>query len=947
MDSPLVGRVRFPSSLTAVAPSRWNAGSGGGGRDDGDKDDDDDACTSFPKKNLYSRKAQNDDDDDDDDDDQSSVDLLAMDTEDEEDTEDEDESNDKDEHGPTTTKRGGDDDDDNNNNNNNNNNNTESNPVAAQNRPAIDDGHLLAEEMSRSSLLGTQGSHGRQQQQQQQQQHRQGSAMKLQSSSSSSSSSLLPMLLPPTPATKTLNDLSQDPSLSQLWYRRQSHDETSGTLASASPLASGQLVPTLSRRNPSSTTKKDDYAPDSEHEDDEEDATDAMRADNHPRDDGAALAPSLNAAQPPSSSSPSSPSRPLRASEGRDIVNDSTRPSATASAGPAAAAPPTKGRKRFRLRVVQVDPASLRTVGTYESLRKAEDETGIRRSRISEAARSNGTKKAGAYYWRYEDDDDANAALTACIETHKLLKPPPPAAAQEAAATPAALAVPVPVAPPAAATTTAAAAAAAAAAAGDAPAPLAGGTLRCAPRTEPSPASVQHLAAGTIAPPGLACPTRGSATTSVPAAGNGGAASPQPRIPARAETEESPHAGSAISAPDDRPAGAGAARGGSATADVPFCALCATGRGRVHHAWCPHHPQFHLSGAPSILDRLVLGAGRLGCDTCRNEYQQGSRTGMAHSFRCREYTAAHVAAAAPPNEPVAYSNLDAANGHSQSQRKPRNNGRSARSTRTSRHRAGRDREEEEEYEAPATEDDDDSAMSCDSDDDPNDSMDRTQSKGTRAPEAARKPKQRPTSRRRTIKPAAAAKSAKRGTRSRAITPNAGEFNDHDSDGDEDDDEDDSAAILVEWKECENPWGPDEYQDGDVILFSGNTPGVAHIETLLPSKRFVVDPFVGTTPYRATHHAPQEGFQVVQLRRDPMARLDWGFRATVHEFGGACLVTAVDPVSPASSAVRETTMHAFGPIYSFECLTARVNCIAMPGVLGGIHRNVRRRGSSGE
>jgi hypothetical protein len=880
MDSPLVGRVRFPSSLTAaaMAPPRWNAGSGGGGgRDDGVNDDDhDDACASLPKKNLYSRKAQNDEDDDD----QSSVDLLAMDTEYEEDTEDDDENNDEDPHGPRTTKCGNDDD---------NNNTAESSLVAAQNRPAIDGGHLLAEEMSRSSSLReTQGSHARQQQLHQQ--HRQGSAMKLQSTSSSSSSSLL-LMLPPTPATKTLNDLSQDPSLGQLWYRRQSHDETLASAAqpaSASPLASSeQLVQKPSRRAATaSTAKKDDYAPDSEQEDDddEEAAADATRTGTRPLDDGSTMkmARSLDAAQP-SSSSPSS-SRPLRASEGRDIVNGGTRPSAPA--GPAAAAaPPTKGRKWVRWGVVQVDPASLRTVGTFESLRKAEDETGIRRSRISEAARSNGTTKAGGYYWRYENDDDNNRpAVTACTEKHQR-KPPPPTA-------PPAAAPPPPAAP-------------AAAAAAEAPALLAGGTLRGAPRPDPPPTNVQHLAAGTVAPPGLADPTHGMGTASVPA-GNGVAASQQPRFPAGTATEASPHAGSATSAPDDRPAGAGTARGGSAAA-VPFCARCATGRGRVHHAWCPHHPQFHLSGAQSILDRLVLGAGRLGCDTCRNEYQRGSRTGRAHSFRCREYTAAHaVVAASPPapNEPVPNSNVDAANGHLQSQRTHRNNGRSARSTRTSRHLAGRDREEEEEYEAPATEDDDDSAMSCDSDDDPNDSMDRTQFKGTRAPGATRKPKQRPTSRRRTIKPAAAAKSAKRGTRSRAITPNAGEFNDHDSDGDEEDDEDDSAAILVEWKECENPWGPDEYQDGDVILFSGNIPGVAHIETLLPSKRFVVDPFVGPTPYRATHHAPQEGFQVVQLRRDPMARLDWGFRATVHEFGGACLVTAVDPVSPASSAVRD-------------------------------------------
>jgi hypothetical protein len=40
-----------------------------------------------------------------------------------------------------------------------------------------------------------------------------------------------------------------------------------------------------------------------------------------------------------------------------------------------------------------------------------------------------------------------------------------------------------------------------------------------------------------------------------------------------------------------------------------------------------------------------------------------------------------------------------------------------------------------------------------------------------------------------------------------------------------------------------------------------------------------------------------------LRRDPVASRPWGLRVVWDEFGQACLVESVDPISPAAAAVR--------------------------------------------
>jgi hypothetical protein len=106
---------------------------------------------------------------------------------------------------------------------------------------------------------------------------------------------------------------------------------------------------------------------------------------------------------------------------------------------------------------------------------------------------------------------------------------------------------------------------------------------------------------------------------------------------------------------------------------------------------------------------------------------------------------------------------------------------------------------------------------------------------------------------------------------------------------------------VAWESCENPWGPEGHVDDDVVLFA-HTTGLGHHETVLPSTRYEADPFSSSKRYGKTHRIPEDGFQALILKRDLLVTRPWGFTCQRHEFGGACLVTSVDPLSPADAAV---------------------------------------------
>jgi len=112
--------------------------------------------------------------------------------------------------------------------------------------------------------------------------------------------------------------------------------------------------------------------------------------------------------------------------------------------------------------------------------------------------------------------------------------------------------------------------------------------------------------------------------------------------------------------------------------------------------------------------------------------------------------------------------------------------------------------------------------------------------------------------------------------------------------------DDGGPCKSKWIRCDtNPWGPDGYMDGDVVLLTPAS-GIGHYETLLSSRRYEMDPFSEAAGYTTTHTFPEYNF--LSLKRDPMAQRSWGFSITRHDFGGACLVSSVDPLSPAEAAV---------------------------------------------
>jgi hypothetical protein len=118
--------------------------------------------------------------------------------------------------------------------------------------------------------------------------------------------------------------------------------------------------------------------------------------------------------------------------------------------------------------------------------------------------------------------------------------------------------------------------------------------------------------------------------------------------------------------------------------------------------------------------------------------------------------------------------------------------------------------------------------------------------------------------------------------------------------DNDDDGDGCEPLTSVWEIDDNPWGPEGHMAGDVVLHAPQID-MGNCDMLLPSNRYKSDPFSANSQYCKTHRTPSEGYQLLVLKRDVMARSSWGFSCYLHEFGGACLVKHVDPLSPADTA----------------------------------------------
>jgi len=116
-----------------------------------------------------------------------------------------------------------------------------------------------------------------------------------------------------------------------------------------------------------------------------------------------------------------------------------------------------------------------------------------------------------------------------------------------------------------------------------------------------------------------------------------------------------------------------------------------------------------------------------------------------------------------------------------------------------------------------------------------------------------------------------------------------------------DSEDDESVTL--WEQCGNPWGDIGQNEDDHVLISpyGGLDSPLKAITGLAVPRFNSNPFVEGSPYVQTHHLPSMGIRVLKLTRDVIAMRPWGLTVKRHEFGGACLVSVVDPISPAAAA----------------------------------------------
>jgi len=120
--------------------------------------------------------------------------------------------------------------------------------------------------------------------------------------------------------------------------------------------------------------------------------------------------------------------------------------------------------------------------------------------------------------------------------------------------------------------------------------------------------------------------------------------------------------------------------------------------------------------------------------------------------------------------------------------------------------------------------------------------------------------------------------------------------------DEDETSDEEDTFKVEWEACANFWGPSGHLDDDVVVFSNELVDSIPRDCVVPAVRYEMDLFSPKARYGRTHTGPEDGFQTIVLTRDFAGQRPWGFTFEKHEFGGASIVTTVDPLSAAGAAV---------------------------------------------
>jgi hypothetical protein len=350
----------------------------------------------------------------------------------------------------------------------------------------------------------------------------------------------------------------------------------------------------------------------------------------------------------------------------------------------------------------------------------------------------------------------------------------------------------------------------------------------------------------------------------------------------------------------------------------PFCRLCNNlklysnrvcghSKPRAHHAWCSKNPFSSSNGSKKLLDRIQRGRRLLKCPGCETEYQTGRlEPAKSHCKLCLQNQ--------KRNKEAIHRREEEEEQREVGQKKPQSFTKGE-EQRKKRHRevVVSSREDENESLAyksinkkkrtidPVSKKSEDDAAICSG------NVDTVDLAATGPRHAKKRPPSSSTSK-------VSAGNAKRCEGPRQVSPPAPAHG--------------TATRIAPpvvvttmvrsqppprrsgtfkpiWQpSAESPWGSSGFQDGDVLIF-GPQRGAGHYETLLPSARFSLNPFADGSSYRSTHQHP--GIIVLCLRRDPSAQTPWGFEVSRDEFGHACLVKDVQPLSPATEAVSMLNM----------------------------------------
>jgi PDZ domain len=354
---------------------------------------------------------------------------------------------------------------------------------------------------------------------------------------------------------------------------------------------------------------------------------------------------------------------------------------------------------------------------------------------------------------------------------------------------------------------------------------------------------------------------------------------------------------------------------GSGNVNYPFCKLCvyedqmARDGGRrprggvptVHHSWCPENPTSERG--ENRLRIILTGRNELKCQGCEKEYKTGKVVpSKGHNMACRQNTKKILS--------QLKKEYDHQSKKKQQPKKQSKTGTSTAATTTSTNQTKRKRGQDDDSE------DDSDAVDCNSSVDSQDEISEYKpSKKGSAIHTIRPTKKRQTTTTTTMSTTSKTKKKQLTTKRKPGSKNSSRV--HGSKlpetpyqpskssletDEESDEEEEEIQLIPKWVPVDdNPWGPEGYVFGDVVLFGQQDSGMWHPETALPSSRYVTEPFQADSKYRITHFTPEEGLSVLSLRRDPLGNRPWGFEVTRDEFGHACLVSSVDVASPASAA----------------------------------------------